>query len=287
MQENLTVWSEGTRLAADLWIPDDLATGERRPAVLLCHGWGGLKEHLNATYARWFCKGGLVAMTFDYRGWGESDPKLVPVEPPAAVEGEELVTVRARPVREVVDPFDQVLDITHCLDYLAAEPRVDPDRIGIWGSSYGGGHAVYVGARDPRIKAIVSQVAPQQPPSSDEYAAHARGRAVARARGEIGPIPPEADGVPGLAGTPDVAKMIHYRPMDGAEHIRVPTLVIDAENEELFDRTRNGIVLAEIVSRHAPAEYRTYPCLHYEIYEKYYREASTLARDWFTRHLTQ
>ena len=38
-------------------------------------------------------------------------------------------------------------------------PAMRPGRIGLWGSSYSGGHVVYVAARDPRVKAIVSQVA--------------------------------------------------------------------------------------------------------------------------------
>ena len=193
--------------------------------------------------------------------------------------------MRGRPVREVVDPFDQVCDITASLDFLETEPRVDPQRIGIWGSSYGGGHAVYVGARDSRIQAIVAQVAPYRPMGGDEFEARASSRAAGKARGEFGPIPPAADGAPGLAGTPDLAKMIRYRPIDTAERIRVPTLIIDAEREDLFDREQNGVALYEIVRKNTAAEYRTYPCRHYEIYDKYYREASTLALDWFTRYL--
>ena len=46
MRKAVTIWSQGTKLAGDLFIPDDIASGEKRPAILLCHGWGGLKEHL-------------------------------------------------------------------------------------------------------------------------------------------------------------------------------------------------------------------------------------------------
>ena len=47
----ITIWSDGVRLAGDLWKPDGLAADERRPAVLMVHGWGGTKSHLNQAYA--------------------------------------------------------------------------------------------------------------------------------------------------------------------------------------------------------------------------------------------
>ena len=43
----ITIWSDGVRLAGDLWLPDGLEKGEKRPAMLLAHGWGGTKAHLN------------------------------------------------------------------------------------------------------------------------------------------------------------------------------------------------------------------------------------------------
>jgi dienelactone hydrolase len=285
MQKSIVVWSEGTRLAGDLWQPDDLSAGERRPALLLCHGWGGLKEHLNATYAPFFCKAGFVVMTFDYRGWGESDSKLVMLDEQPIPDEEGVVTVRARAIREVVDPFDQFLDITNCLDYLQGEPAVDADRIGLWGSSYGGGHVSTMAARDSRVKAIVAQVSSQGGGEAAGTAELAQMRATARARGEAEPIPQGSDGVPGLAGTPDIPKMSRYRPLATAGQIRVPTLVIDAEHEELMDRMQNGHALYEIVRQNAPAEYAVFPCKHYEIYDVHYREAAKLARDFLVRHL--
>ncbi len=49
MKKAVTVWSEGTRMAADLFVPDDLQDRERRPAILLCHGRAGPKSHLSNT----------------------------------------------------------------------------------------------------------------------------------------------------------------------------------------------------------------------------------------------
>ena len=71
------VWSEGLRLAADILTPNGL--DGPGPAILLCHGWGGRKQHLLELYARYFAAAGHVVMVFDYRTWGESDGKPVPV----------------------------------------------------------------------------------------------------------------------------------------------------------------------------------------------------------------
>ena len=288
MRESVDIWSEGTRLSADLWLPDERSAGgaregERWPAILLCHGWGGTKEHLNATYAPWFSRAGFAVLAFDYRGWGESDAKLVPHGDAPRPDESGEVRLRARAVREVVDPHDQIRDIANCLDYLEGEPRIDEERLGLWGTSYGGGHVVFMAAHDPRVKVIVAQASAQQPAliRSDL----AQERATARARGELGSIPPAEDAAPGLAGTPDLAKMRFYRPIATAPEIRVPTLVIDAEEEELFDRMQNGHAVYEIVREHAPARYETFPCKHYAIYDQYYRPASKLARDWFVQHL--
>ena len=43
MKKEIIIWSEGTRMAADLFVPDGLRDGEKRPAILLCHGWAGPK----------------------------------------------------------------------------------------------------------------------------------------------------------------------------------------------------------------------------------------------------
>jgi len=162
MQRPVSIWSEGCRLSADLWLPDATPGDERLPGILLCHGWGGPKEHLNATYAPFFAEAGFAVLAFDYRGWGESEGKLEPVGERPRPDDNGEVTVRSRVAREVVDPFDQIRDIYNCLDWLSAEPQVDPDRIGLWGTSYGGGHVAWMAAHEPRVKVIVAQVSAQQ-----------------------------------------------------------------------------------------------------------------------------
>jgi dienelactone hydrolase len=74
---HVDIWSDGTRLSGDLWHPKDLQPGDKLPAVILCHGWGGVRSHLNQAYAPEFAKAGYVVLSFDYRGWGDSDSRMV------------------------------------------------------------------------------------------------------------------------------------------------------------------------------------------------------------------
>ncbi len=279
------IWSDGTRMAGDLWLPGEYGQGKPVPAILLTHGWGGVRAHLNDTYAPKFAAAGFAVLTFDYRGWADSDSRLVIVgaEPSADADGE--VQVRARRIREVVDPQDQVRDIVSAIDFLSGEPGINLDRIGIWGTSYSGGHVIHVGARDDRIAAIVSQVGYQGVGWGPGQVRLARQRAIDKARGRIDPIPQGIDRVPNLRGTPDLAKMLDHRPIDWAHKVRVPTLIIDVTEEELFDRMANGHAVYEIVREHTEAAYQTYPGTHYSIYNRHYSTASTLALEWFSRHL--
>ncbi len=281
----INIWSDGTRMSGDLWLPAGFGDGTKRPAILLTHGWGGKRSHLNDFYAPKFAAAGFVVLTFDYRGWVDSDSRLVIVgeQPRPADDGE--ITVRARAIREVVDPIDQVRDISSALDYLYGESGVDLERIGLWGTSYSGGHVIYVGARDDRVAAIVSQVGYQGVGWTPERERFARQRAIDKARGVIDPIPQGIDIVPNLSGTPDLGKMLGYRPIDSADKIRVPTLIVDVDGEELFSRMANGHAVYEIIRNNAQSEYKTYPGKHYDIYNRHYSAASSLALEWFKQHL--
>ena len=60
-------------------------------------------------------------------------------------------------------------------------------------------------------------------------------------------------------GTPDLAKMLDHRPIDSAGAVKVPTLIIDVSEEELFDRMANGRAVYDIIRQNTEAEYKTYP----------------------------
>jgi len=83
-----------------------------------------------------FSAAGLNALVFDNRNSGASDG-----EP-----------------RQEIDPWQQVRDYRHAITYATTLDEVDATRIGVWGSSYSGGHVLVVGAIDRRVRAVVAQV---------------------------------------------------------------------------------------------------------------------------------
>lgn len=284
-RKSVVVWSEGSRMAAEVLRPRG-ASGPT-PAILLAHGWGGLKEHLIELYAEAFAAAGYVAMAFDYRGWGGSDGRIIaaPDAPMLTAGGERTVAVRV--LREVVDPVDQVVDVRNALAWLIAEEGVDPQRVGLWGSSYGGGHVVSVAGQDDRVKALVAQIGGYGHPREEWYRQLARQRMSDKARGVLDPaVPQGVDGAPGLLGTPDVARQYGHAPLDHARRVTAPTLFIDAEFEEYNDPSLQGGAAYDILRANGvTCERATFPCTHYRVYDDHLIEARAMALDWFNRHL--
>jgi uncharacterized protein len=125
----------GIELGAWLFLP---ASGGRRPspAITMAHGYAGVREHGIAKFAEAFADAGFVVLLHDHRTFGVSDG-----EP-----------------RQDVDPWGQIADWRRAISYLESRPEVDSRRIGLWGTSYAGGHALVLGATDRRIACVVSQV---------------------------------------------------------------------------------------------------------------------------------
>lgn len=126
--------SDGICVRGELFLPARAPDGG--PAVLLSHGWGMTAAGNLTDYALAFADAGLVAMTIDFRNLGRSDGA----------------------VRQDIDPYHQIEDIRNALTYLCARPEVDAARVGIWGSSFSGGHSLVVSAIDRRVKCAVAQV---------------------------------------------------------------------------------------------------------------------------------
>ncbi|HWB08116.1 MAG TPA: alpha/beta hydrolase [Pirellulales bacterium] len=128
--------SEGLACAGWFYVPDDLAEGQRRPAIVMAHGWSGVKEMGLANFAEAFAAAGFVVLVFDYRYLGQS-------------EGEP---------RGQIIPAEQRLDYKNAITWISAQPEVDRQRVGVWGTSFSGGHVLAVAAEDRRVKAVVAHV---------------------------------------------------------------------------------------------------------------------------------
>ncbi len=134
MEEQIQFDSRGLKLSGTLSLPDDLTTGDRRPAFLVLHGFGSNKNSKGCIWcARTFSDWGYVTLRFDMRGCGDSDG-----EP-----GHILC-------------LDQVEDTKAGVSYLAGRPEVDPEKIATIGHSFGAAVAIYTTGVDNRVAAAIS-----------------------------------------------------------------------------------------------------------------------------------
>lgn len=133
-QQNIEFDAEGTTLRG--WFFPAVGTSDQAPTVVMAHGFTAVKEMELDRYAEVFSANGINVLVYDNRGFGDSDGTP----------------------RQEIDPWAQIRDYRHAITYASTLAGVDPQRIGVWGSSYSGGHALVVGAIDRRVKAVVSQV---------------------------------------------------------------------------------------------------------------------------------
>lgn len=133
-KESVTFPAEGgIELSAWLYIPE--AEGPH-PGITMAHGYGGTKYHGIERFAEAYVNAGFAVLLHDHRGFGDSGG-----EP-----------------RQDINPWQQITDWRRAISYLQDRPEVDENRIGLWGTSFAGGHSIVLGATDRRLKAIVSQV---------------------------------------------------------------------------------------------------------------------------------
>jgi dipeptidyl aminopeptidase/acylaminoacyl peptidase len=135
MKQPVSFYSEGFKLSGDLYLPDGIAPGEKRSGVVLCHGYTGVKDLYLPDNARELNDAGYVVLTFDYKGWGESEGP-----------------------RSRLAPYSRVADVQAAMTFLGLQPQVEDERLGIYGTSYGGATVVWTAAVDPRVKCVVSCV---------------------------------------------------------------------------------------------------------------------------------
>lgn len=125
---------DGLTLAGWLYLPDN--TDARHPAIVMAHGFSAVKEQYLDKYGEAFAQAGFAVLIFDNRNFGASEG--LP--------------------RQEVDPLLQIRDYRDAISFAMTLPAIDPQRIGVWGSSYSGGHVLQVGAFDRRVKCVVAQV---------------------------------------------------------------------------------------------------------------------------------
>ena len=290
--------AEGVTLRGWFYGAGSAAGSGRAPTVVLAHGYSAVKEMYLDEYGRTFAAAGLHALVFDHRNFGASDG-----EP-----------------RQEIDPWAQIRDYRHAITYATTLPEVDGDRIGVWGSSYSGGHVLVVGAIDRRVKAVVAQVpivsgranfrALVRSDFIDGFRAQFDADRLARFRGKEPAMVPVVDAdpmAPAALPTPDsytwftrthelrapswrnevtlrsVEMLTEYEPGAYLPYVSpTPLLLMPAQNDVL---TPTDLAVAAYETARQPKELRFLPGGHFDAYVAGFDVSGPAARDWFVAHL--
>lgn len=287
---------DGVTLRGWLYLPDRAAAPA--PLVVMAHGFSAVKEMYLDRYAEVFAAGGLGALVFDNRNFGASDG-----EP-----------------RQHIDPWQQVRDYRDAITFAETLPEVDRNRIGVWGSSYSGGHVLVLGAVDRRVRCVVSQVplisghrnarrlirADLIAAVQAQFDADRRARYAGKAPAMI-PVVAESPTAPCALPTPDswqwftetaktrapawrnevtlqsVELFTLYEPGAYIEWISpTPLMMVVAAGDHL---TVSDEALAAFARALEPKKLVLLPGGHFDAYVKDFDAASGAARDWLVQHL--
>ncbi len=290
MKKGVEFYSEGSLVKGILYFPDNYEENEKLPALLLCHGFAGVKELLLPNYAEEFCKNGFITLTFDYRGFGES-------------EGE----------RGKLSPQAQIIDIRNAITLLQSLPEVDPDKLGLWGTSFGGANAIAAASLDKRIKCLSIQLAfgdgervitrnlsKEEKEKLNTTLMKIWSKAVTQ--NKIMQVPiykvltdeqsiefynktvdkhPELNiKIPFLS----IKETMEHKPEKYLNSIHIPLLIIAAEKDKVNPREESEILYQKA---NEPKELHIVKgATHYEVYEgEFFKEVVTKQVDWFNKYL--
>jgi fermentation-respiration switch protein FrsA (DUF1100 family) len=299
MRRDVSFQSRGLECHGWLYVPEKLPAGKRAPAIAMAHGFSGVKEMFLPDFAERFSAAGFVTLVFDFRFLGES-------------EGEP---------RCQIFPYEQHEDFRNAISWLARQPEVAADRIGVWGTSYSGGHVLYLSAFDPRIKAAVAQVpaigawrqmlATGRREDFDQMAGLlVLDRAARFESGQASELKVVAPpGEPCVLAVPDayewfekqgaalaptwrnavtlesLEQMLEYDPAGPIELVSpTPLLMIVAEQDSLIPV---DVARAAFERAGQPKELLALECGHFDVYatEPWFSRAAGAAARWFEEHL--
>jgi pimeloyl-ACP methyl ester carboxylesterase len=133
-EEKIEFISNGLLLRGIVRLPSGLRDGEKRPAVIVLHGFGSNKSAENVLGPCGVLGSlGYITLRFDMSGCGES----------AGPRGNLIC-------------LEQVQNTRDAVTFLSAHPFVEEGRIALIGSSFGAAIGIYTGAVDERVAAVIS-----------------------------------------------------------------------------------------------------------------------------------
>ncbi|EGM3815389.1 alpha/beta hydrolase, partial [Escherichia coli] len=251
----------------------------------------GIRNVLLPCFANAFTEAGFATITFDYRGFGESD-------------GE-----RGRLV-----PAMQTEDIISVINWAEKQECIDNQRIGLWGTSLGGGHVFSAAAQDQRVKCIVSQLAfadgdvlvTGEMNESERASFLSTLNKMAEKKKNTGKEMfvgvtrvlsddeskvffekikarhPEMDiKIPFLT----VMETLQYKPAESAASVQCPVLVVIA-GQDSVNPPEQGRALYDAVASGTKELYEEADACHYDIYEgAFFERVVAVQTQWFKQYL--
>ncbi|EFM0162972.1 alpha/beta hydrolase, partial [Escherichia coli] len=258
---------------------------------LLCHGFCGIRNVLLPSFANAFTEAGFATITFDYRGFGES-------------EGE-----RGRLV-----PAMQTEDIISVINWAEKQVCIDNQRIGLWGTSLGGCHVFNAAAQDKRVKSIVSQLAfadgevlvtgemnelekasflstlnkmAEKKKNTGKEMFVGVTRVLSDNESKVffekvkGQYPEMDIKIPFLT----VMETLQYKPAESAAKVQCPVLVVIA-GQDSVNPPEQGRALYDAVASGTKELYEEADACHYDIYKgAFFERVAAVQTQWFKKHL--
>lgn len=286
---------DGITLRGWHYVPDGVRA--RVPTVVMAHGFSATRDLFLDRYAELFAEAGIATLLYDHRNFGASDG--LP--------------------RQEIDPWQQIRGYRDAITFAQTLPETDASRIGVFGSSYSGGHVLVVGAIDRRVKCVVSQVplidgtlnanrlipAPQWAGMRAMFDADRHARFAGEPPARLPVVAPS--GQPCALPTEDsyeffvgqgstkaptwinevtlrsVEMFTEYKPGAYIEAVSpTPLLIVVALQDHL---TMADITLEAYNRAREPKSLVALPGGHFDAYVKDFGLAGGAARDWFARHL--
>jgi uncharacterized protein len=299
MWRDVAFKSEGEQCRGWLYVPEQLPSFVKAPAIVMANAITAVKEMVLPGYAERFAAAGYVCLAFDFRFLGASGGNP----------------------RGQIFASEQIDDLRNAISWLSLQPEVDPNRIGAWGASFGGAHVLHLSAFDRRIKAAVA-TAPSMRASDTMVQFMGRAgligilgflgweRTNRYQRGAVSTMKAVSDGRENaMLPNPEafefytrlarsvaprwsnqvtvesLEKLLEYDPAQSIELISpTPLLVVAGEN----DRTQPPNAVAQAFERAGePKKLVTVACGHTDLLDKaeFVDQAAGAAIDWFKRYL--
>ena len=124
----------GITFVGDLYVPKNIRSGQKLPAIAVAGAFGAVKEQSSGLYAQAMAERGFVTLAFDPSYLGESGG-----EP-----------------RNMASPDINTEDFSAAVDFLGLQNFVNREQIGILGICGWGGMALNAAVGDTRIKAVAT-----------------------------------------------------------------------------------------------------------------------------------